>query len=450
MEHNVIDSSLKSILRVTIPMLITLMGENFMYVIDRFMLAGYSMDSMNAVMLAGNFVSIFTIMFMGIANSAEIFVGQYNGSEQYEKLAAPTWQMIYMSVGAGMIGIFMAVFSEYLNPLFPSYYMKDGVAYLRILMFFIVFPPLRASISAFFIGQGKTKIISVSITVGVTLNLILDYLLIYGVGNIVPRMGAEGAAIATVVSEFVQGLILTVVFFSKSNRKIFKTLKNCKFQKKLFWDCLRVGTPLSLGNFASLLAWYLLQSFVSFVSQDMATIYSIGSNLYVLFMFAGEGMQKSMASIAANMIARRDLEAIRKTWKIFVMISIFFGLIITLPLTFCSDWIFKILSMLPDDISGLYSEIRIVLYIAAVDVCLENILLVMLGLLAAGGDTKYSIAVNQTCLWVLVMIPCWIMYCTHTLTSVPVIYGFIAVWPCVSFFFVYRRYKSLKWYNKLV
>jgi uncharacterized MnhB-related membrane protein len=50
-----------------------------MLLIDRAMLAAYSMDSMNAVTMSGNFGCIFAFMFTGIANTAEIFTGQYNG-----------------------------------------------------------------------------------------------------------------------------------------------------------------------------------------------------------------------------------------------------------------------------------------------------------------------------------------------------------------------------------
>jgi hypothetical protein len=99
MPHKTIDSSLGSILNVTLPMVLAVMSTNLMCLIDRFMLAGYSLDSMTAVAIAVNSVMMFTCLLTGIASSTEVLVGQYNGSKQYEKLAAPTWQMyLYVSV----------------------------------------------------------------------------------------------------------------------------------------------------------------------------------------------------------------------------------------------------------------------------------------------------------------------------------------------------------------
>jgi MATE family multidrug resistance protein len=97
-----------------------------MYLIDRFMLAGYSIDSMAAAVMAGSFMATFTCLLIGLVDAAEIFVGQYNGSKQYEKLAAPTWQMICMSLFAFIPCSLIAYFSDYLNLYHPGY-VKDGV-----------------------------------------------------------------------------------------------------------------------------------------------------------------------------------------------------------------------------------------------------------------------------------------------------------------------------------
>ncbi|MDR0678091.1 MAG: hypothetical protein LBF44_00975, partial [Holosporaceae bacterium] len=124
-DYKIIDCSLRSILNITIPIMISMASAFLMLLIDRTMLAAYSMDAMNAATMSGNFVCIFAFMFMGIANAAEVFAGQYNGSMQYEKLAAPTWQMIYMAFFSCVIFFPIAYFSDYINTL-PHYYLKEG------------------------------------------------------------------------------------------------------------------------------------------------------------------------------------------------------------------------------------------------------------------------------------------------------------------------------------
>ena len=175
-----LNHSLRSVLKITIPILITSLSVNLLNIIDRFMLAHYAIDSMNAAMIAGCCVSIFTFLFTGIAEMSEIFVGQYNGSRQFDKLAAPVWQMLYMAAGSILIFIPIAYFSDTLNFL-PSYFLEEGLNYQRPLLYFACFPIAKIALSGFFIGQGKTKLVTSIIVLGIFLNVVFNSFLIYAI-----------------------------------------------------------------------------------------------------------------------------------------------------------------------------------------------------------------------------------------------------------------------------
>jgi MATE family multidrug resistance protein len=408
------------------------------------MLAGYSIDSMNAAAISSNFAAIFTLMLIGLADSAEIFVGQYNGAKQYDNLATPIWQMIYMSFCASSFLIPIAYFSDYIHML-PLYYQKEGIIYQKVLMYFAMLPSIRVAFAAFFIGQGKTKIITFSIIIGSIINLILDYFFIYGL-----KMGCKGAAIATIMAEFIQILILAFIFFNSKNRKIYKTFEKRKFDKQLFKKIIKIGIPMSFGNLTAMVAWYIIQVLVSYISKDFATLYNIGVNVYILFIFAGEGLNKGIAVICANMIGRGDLASIEKTRKTFVYISLFFGFVISIPLIGFPESILKMFDMLPDNITTLYSDVRIIFAIVTINVILEMLVLSTMGILLSGGDSKYTMITYQACLWALLILPVMVLYFLNALNSVVQVYILMVLWLVASQFFIYKRYKSLKWYNKLV
>jgi MATE family multidrug resistance protein len=408
------------------------------------MLAGYSVDSMAAVAISINFVLTFTCLLTGVASSAEVLVGQYNGSKQYEKLAAPTWQMIYMSAFAYIPCFLIAYFSDCVN-LYPEYYAKDGIAFQKILMYFGVLPSIKLAFASFFVGQGKTRIITIIVVIGALSNVVLDYTFIY-----LLDMGCRGAAIATTIAEFIQILILASIFFSKSNRLHYRTFQNRAFDWSLLKECFRIGLPISLGNFIMIFAWYLMALTIGHASKDEATVYSVCSALYIFFVFVAEGVNKGIATISANMIGRKDLESIESVRRTFVKISLFFGAIFAIPLVLCPEWIIKIVSMIPDDISRLYPEIKIGLALLAVDITCETLMYSTWGILIAGGDSKYAIIVDQVCFWGAVCFPMLILYYVLGSASVLVLYSLVAVWLAASQLLLHRRYKSLKWYNKLV
>jgi MATE family multidrug resistance protein len=429
-------------------MLLTMLSTNLMFMVDRFMLAGYSISAMNASAISGNFVYIFTYMLIGIASSAEIYVGQYNGAGQYDRLAVPVWQMFYMSLLSVFFLIPLGYFSDYVHTL-PSYCLEEGIAYQRPLLYFGFLPSTIAAISAFFIGQGRSKIVTAVVLFGTLLNILLDYLLIYGCGHIIPRMGCFGAAFATIITELVQIVILLTVFFSKNNRITYDTWENRKFNGEIFSKCLKVGAPISAGHVVAFISWHIVQVVVSHVSAEQATIYNIGLNIYVFFLFVGEGLNRSIAAITANMIGQKDLKSIMETYKFFIFISLVMSGIVSIPLIVFPDMILNHITLWKNELAYLYDELKYMLYFVVGDSTLETTMLVIWGVLTAGGDTKYPAIVSQLFYWTLVLVPTFIFNELNKLTGVT-IYEFTMVWLIICLVLFRRRFLSLKWYNRIV
>jgi MATE family multidrug resistance protein len=414
-----------------------------MFFVDRVILAAYSEQAMYAVIVSGNFVSVFAWMLMGVANTSEVFVGQFNGSRQYDKLAIPVWQMIYMSIMS--IGFFLpiAYFSEYINIL-PDYALEDGLDYQKILFYFGFLPVLVASLSAFFIGQGKAGIVTATVIAGNIINALMDYVFIFTL-----HYGTKGAAMGTVVSNGLQVLVLACVFLNKKNRLSFKTLENFSFNKSMFASCFKVGIPLSISNFFTILSWALVISIIGQASKELGIIWGFASAVYMLISFFAEGLNKAIAAITSNMIGKRDLESIRLVYKRFLFFLVVFCLLLAIPLVFVPDIVLKIFNI-GNDLSEIRDQSVAALRLSLAALLLESAEYITWGVLLAGGDTKYPTLVSQICLWGLVVMPTALLFYTGKLTSVITIYFFMILSFTISLILFYMRYKSLKWYKNLV
>ncbi|MDO4974998.1 MAG: MATE family efflux transporter, partial [Alphaproteobacteria bacterium] len=447
-DHKVVDSSLKNILIISLPLILSALSNNLMFLIDRMILAYYSIDSMNAAAISGNLVAIFSFIFTSIAGISEIYVGQSNGKKCYSDLATPVWQMIYFSLLGFVILFPFGYFVEYIS-LIPEYCEKEALDYQRPLIYFSAIPAIKVALASFFIGQGKTKIITYTVLFGAISNIILDILFIFGYQNIIPEMGCKGAAIATILAETVQIFILAIVFFNKNNRLRYKTNTNIKFNKEIFKGCLRLGYPMSAGRIFELLAWYLVYIAISHVSKDLAIIQGICLSIYVLFAFICDGISKSAATISANLIGQKDLTSIKKSFKTFLNIIFVLGLIISIPLAIFPESLLFFLNMLHDDISSLYPEIKTIFKLLCFSIPLEAICSLIWGILMSGGDTKYPMIVNLCSLWGCVVGPICLLYYLGLLHSTVLIYWFTILWSIIILIFFYKRYQSLKWYNLL-
>lgn len=85
--------------------------------------------------------------------------------------------------------------------------------------------PAFMALSAFFIGQGKVKLIMIVSLVGNLVNMLLDYLLIFGVEGYWSPLGAVGAAWATASAQMLQIAILFMIFLNRNYRTHYGTLR---------------------------------------------------------------------------------------------------------------------------------------------------------------------------------------------------------------------------------
>ncbi|MDR1432846.1 MAG: MATE family efflux transporter [Puniceicoccales bacterium] len=443
-----IDSSTSSILRVVIPLVLSAFSENLMFLIDRVFLAYYSVDAMNAAMLGGSLAGLYTLMLMAVAGTTEVFVGQYNGEGRRDKVALPVWQMIYFSLFSLVFVVPIGYFTEHLN-LIPECYKSEGIPYQRLITYFCWLPALTAALAGFFIGRGKTKIITAMVFAGTFTNIVLDYVLVLGYRDIIPALGCRGAAIGTIVAEAVQIAILAVGFWSERNRDTYGTAKNIGFDASLFGKCLKIGAPMAICKCVEMLAWYLVCVALSHVSKDLATTHGMAMTVYVSLAFVCDGLSKGAATLSANFIGQKDLNAVRKTFKKLTIITLIICCSILLPLLAFPGFFFGLLNTLHEDISALYPSMTIIFRIMFVGIAAEAFGAIAWGILISGGDVKYPIIANLLSIWGITVLPVGVLFFTDRLQSAIVVQLFVAVNMVVFAAIIYRRYRGLNWYKSL-
>jgi multidrug resistance protein, MATE family len=119
--------SVSELLSISIPLIITAFSGNFLVVMDRLMLSYYSIDAMNAVSGVGIVFAAFYFPGVAIAGMTEVFVGQYNGSGQFHKMASPVWQMIWFSIASISVYTPLALIGE--KFFLADAFLEEGLLY---------------------------------------------------------------------------------------------------------------------------------------------------------------------------------------------------------------------------------------------------------------------------------------------------------------------------------
>ncbi len=270
----------RDILSIAIPLIFTTGSWALQNFIDRMFLNWFSTEAMAASMPAGMLNFTLVSLFMGTVGYVSTFVAQYYGSDQNRMMGKVLWQALYISIISGII--FM-LFYPIADDIFTLVGHADRVreyetVYFRILCFGAV--PLIASsaISGFFSGIGKTWIIMIANFAATAENIIMDYLLIFGNFGF-PRMGIEGAAVATALSACVSCVIYAVIIFRPSYNRLFNTVGGWRPDPRLFKRLLRFGLPNGVQFFIDMMGITLFVLIIGRLGTDSLAATNIAFNV---------------------------------------------------------------------------------------------------------------------------------------------------------------------------
>lgn len=401
--------SLAEMLAISMPMILSSSSNAIMFNLDRVMLAKHSVEAFNGAAIASITSAIFMLAATAIALSAEIFTGQYNGARQYTKISEPVWQMIWFSLFSTFLFIPIGYFT--VDLFIPAENSYSGSIYYKFMMYFGALDPLIAALAAFYIGIGKPSRITFAVILGSLINLLLNYILIYGVADLIPSMGAKGAAIATVSSKAFQVAYLFRYFYTNENKLKYHVNKIC-FQLKTIIDCIKVGSPVAISHIIEMSGWAFIFQVMAAVGSKELMFTSIAQSIYVLLAFVHYGLQKAVTALTANLIGAGLTRKVIKTLSSAITMQLGFGILMGFLFIGYPDFV-KIL-FAPDNISSsnlsyLNEYLIILCNLTFVFLMLNALASIVSGILIAGGDTNFVMMVNSTNIWLFNAIPTYIL-----------------------------------------
>lgn len=434
------DTSIRNLIRISLPMMLAFMSTHVMLFCNRVMLSEYSLDAMNGVATAGMIAAVFQFGIASITSIAEVYVGQYNGQKQYDQLGRPVWQMIWFALASQLM--FIPVAAYFSEILIPESLHVQGVPFFRITMYFGCAQALFTALSSFYVGQGKTVLVTVAAVIGNVLNVVLNSLFIFGSASFgIEAMGAVGSAYATVIASLVQVLVLFLLFISPNNQKTFGT-SNLSIDLSLIRGCLKVGTPAATGHMLEITAWSVIAHILAAMGGDYITIQNLCSTFFLLFSFFTEGLQKGIIAISSNLIGAHQIGRIKHVLLNGVKVHLGVMGLLIVPFLVIPNYLARPF-MIADD-----SQLMMYFYQAMQLLWLfflfDGLVWVTAGVLVSAGDTKFIMVVNACTAWIFAVLPIKLVT-MYVDVSPGRVWGVVAWYSAVNLLLFYRRYKSQKW-----
>ena len=209
----------RRVMQIGIPIMIQNGITNFVSLLDNIMVGQIGTMQMGGVAVVNQLIFVFNLCIFGATSGAGIFTAQYYGKQDHDGIRH-TFRIKFL-IGLAFCAVFLGLFALCPVPLIRLYLQGEGSAadiaatlqygrqYLFIMLFGLIPFALSSVYSTTLRECGQATIPMIAGTVAVFVNLFLNYVLIFGHFG-APAMGVQGAAIATVISRYVELAIVGV------------------------------------------------------------------------------------------------------------------------------------------------------------------------------------------------------------------------------------------------
>lgn len=243
----------RQLLSMAIPLILSMGAVSIQHFVDRMFLTWYSPVAIAATLPAG--ILNFTIisLFLGTAGYVNAFVAQYYGAGKLGKIGPCVWQGIYVALAGGAVLLMIAPASGAIFR-FVGHSLEVQEAetvYFRILCYGGFFPIASGAMAGFFSGRGQNWPVMVINTAATLVNVILNYLLIFGNWGF-PEMGVTGAALGTVISGAVAFLAYLAIMMWPAFDKLYNSISGWRLDRELFRRLLKFGLPSGVQFFVDM------------------------------------------------------------------------------------------------------------------------------------------------------------------------------------------------------
>jgi multidrug resistance protein, MATE family len=437
----------RDVLQIAYPLILSHITFTVQVFMDRLFLTWYSVEAV-AGAVTGLFVTWALVsFFLGTGEYLTAFIAQYLGAGRPGRVGPAVTQGLYFSVGAGFV-----LFALY--PLGAPVFALAGhdpavmaheVTYSRILMqggFPVV---LMGTAATFFTGRGKTKVVLLVNLMVTALDMVLNYLWIFGHAGF-PRAGVAGAALSTVLAQGVGAAVYLALIFTSANRRRYGTGRTWRLEWPLFARLLRFGLPTGLQYSIEILAFGLFMVIVGRIGTAELAASGLAFNLNMIVFFPMVGLGIAVAALVARYLgAERPDAAERSVWSALWMSTVYMVL--------CGIGYFLLPRVLlapykagadPAAFAAVADLAVVLLRFVALYSIFDMLNVMFAAGLRGAGDTRYPLMLTLVLAWLAMLIPAWVL-------CVELGLGVYAAWSTASAYVVLlgllelRRFRQGRW-----
>ncbi len=385
-----------------------MLGHTFVQLADNIMVGQLGTAELAAVSLGNSFVFIAMSLGIGFSTAITPLVAEADGAGNKNNAKSALKHGLFLCTILGL-ALFCAVYLA--KPI--MYYMKQpeevvklAMPYLNLVAFSLVPLVIFQAFKQFSDGMSQTKYAMYATVLGNVINIVLNYLLIFGTFGF-PKMGIVGAAIGTLVSRVV--MIVFIWFLLNRNEKLKGYVTNFNFRKieqAVIKKLISLGFPSALQMFFEVAIFTAAIWLSGVLGKNAQAANQIALNLSSMTFMFGMGLGVAAMIRVGNQKGLKNFKELRRIGQSIFLLTFFLEIFFAILFLWGRNW-FPTLYLDLDDALNISDNSEVIilaaklLFVAAFFQISDGIQVVVLGALRGLQDVKIPTFITFVAYWLI-------------------------------------------------
>lgn len=447
----------KRVFMLTIPIMIQQGITNFVNMLDNVMVGTVGQAESTGVAVSNQLMFVFNLCIFGAISGAGIFTAQFFGNRDFEGVKQTFRFKVIFCLLLAAVGISLLYFKSedlimlYLNEQDNATLAAESLSFAKSYLFIMLVGLIPYTISQCYGSTlreaGQSTVPMIAGVLAVAVNLSLNYVLIFGKFG-APRLGVNGAAIATVVSRFVELAFLVGYTFVKRSKCTFilQAWKSPYISLKLVGSIFKKGMPLMLNEALWASGIATVNGFYSQRGLDVVAANNISQTFFNVFSVAFMAIGMAVGIILGHDLgAGKSREEVKDTAFKLIAFSVFVSIIVAVIYAVCAIFIPRIYNI-SDNAKGIATAL---MQITALAMPIDAFAHSSYFTLRSGGKVIITLIFDSFFVWVVSVVTAALLI-NYTSLGILTIYFIVQMLNIIKCVLGYVFVKQGSWIKNII
>ena len=418
----------RSVMMLLIPIVIQQFITNFVSLLDNIMVGQLGTEAISAASIANSVMMVFMLAIFGGLGGLSIFGAQFFGKGDMVGMRNTFRIKLWFSVLCTLAGILIyGLLGRFFIQAFlrgdsnggdMALALKEGVQYLFIMLWGLLPFALVQTYAGTLREAGETVVPMVAGICAILTNLFLNWVLIFGKLG-APALGVAGAAIATVISRYVE--LVVVIAYAYTHLEKYPFLKKALASLKVPFALIRRMAPVAAPLLVNEILWSLAMTFINqqYSSRGLNAVAALNItgtawNLFCVIMFA---MGSAVSIMVGQRLGAGQLDEARDVDRKLIFLTEIMHIIIGLAMILAAPYIPRLYNVIPE----VRDLTRRLLIIAGLSLPIHSFAHVTYFTIRSGGRTGITFLFDAVYTWVVTVLLAFLL-CRFTQWPITTIY----------------------------